>query len=81
DILRALYYFWDSDHSFNERMDDALESLKSKQRKDDLWPVNAPFAGEVHLTMESPGKASRWNTLRALSVLGEFFIVQNKSSQ
>jgi hypothetical protein len=69
DILKALDYFRHANAACDSRMDDALGILKSKQRKDLTWPLQARHPGKVHFDMETPGKPSRWNTLRALRVL------------
>jgi hypothetical protein len=68
DVLRALVYFAENRIAFDPRMDDALNLLQEKRRKDGRWPLQAKHAGQVHFDMESAGKASRWNTLRALRV-------------
>lgn len=72
DILRSLDYFRLSNTSFDDRMTDAIDVLKNKQRTDEKWPLQARHTGEVHFDMEQPGKASKWNTLRALRVLRYF---------
>ena len=72
DILRALDYFQGAGIAFDPRMRPALDILKSKQRKDQTWPLQAKHPGETHFDMEKPGKPSRWNTLRALRVLKHF---------
>lgn len=69
DILRALVYFADANVPYDARMDDAVAVLRSKQRKDGFWPIQAKHAGQVHFDMESGRQPSRWNTLRALRVL------------
>lgn len=69
DILRALVYFADANVPYDSRMDDAMDVLRSKQRKDGYWPVQAKHAGQVHFDMESGRAPSRWNTLRALRVM------------
>ena len=69
DILRALVYFVDTEYSYDPRMDDAVELLISKRRKDSKWPVQAKHPGQVHFDMEKTGAPSRFNTLRALRVL------------
>lgn len=69
DILRALLYFTDSEAPYDSRMEDALEIIRSKQRKDGTWPVQAKHPGKVHFDMEKTGDPSRFNTLRALRVL------------
>lgn len=72
DILRALTYFESAGIPYDERMDDALDVLVSKRRKNGTWPVQAKHPGEVHFDMEKTGSNSRWNTLRALKVLGRY---------
>ena len=69
DILRALDYFRSAGASYDPRMEDALDVLLQKRRKDGSWPLQAKHAGQVHFDMETPGQSSRWNTLRALRVL------------
>jgi len=69
DILRALCHFQAAGAPYDPRMDDALEALRKKRRKDGTWPVQAKHAGQTHFDMEKTGKSSRWNTLRALRVL------------
>ena len=72
DILRALDYFQLANVDFDNRMTDALDVLLRKRRLDNKWPLQAKHNGLIHFDMEKPGKASRWNTLRALRVLKHF---------
>jgi hypothetical protein len=72
DILRALDYFQASNIKYDPRMGPAIDILKSKQRKDGKWPLQAKHPGEIHFDMEKPGGPSRWNTLRALRVLNHY---------
>jgi hypothetical protein len=51
-------------------MSDAIELLQTKQKKDGLWLVNSGMSGRKYFDLEAAGKPSRWNTLRALRVLG-----------
>lgn len=69
DTLRALDYFAHSNAPYDPRMQDAIDLLISKKTKNGRWKVQAPYAGEVHFTMEKTGTESRWNTLRALRAL------------
>ena len=69
DILRALIHFQAAGAPYDTRMDDALEVLLKKRRKDGTWPVQAKHQGQIHFDMEKTGGTSRWNTLRALRVL------------
>ncbi len=55
-------------------MDDAIEVLIKKRRKDRRWNLQANHPGQVHFEMEQVGQPSRWNTLRAMRVLEYFGI-------
>jgi hypothetical protein len=72
DILRALVYFQTADLPYDPRMEEALDILRQKRRKDGTWPVQAKHGGQVHFDMEKTGGPSRWNTLRAMRVLEHF---------
>jgi len=72
DILRALDYFRHAKIEYDPRLEDALDVLMKKRRKDGRWPVQAKHPGQVHFDMEKGGGPSRWNTLRALRVLKHF---------
>lgn len=69
DILRALDYFTKRGVTYDSRMDDALDLLVSKRRKDGTWPVQQKYSGLVHFDYEKTGGPSRINTVRALRVL------------
>lgn len=68
DILRALDYIQAAGIGYDERMQDALDILVQKRRKNGVWPVQARHPGKTHFDMEKTGGPSRWNTLRALRV-------------
>ena len=72
DILRALDYFQFAGINYDPRMQDALDILMKKRRKDNKWPVQAKHPGQTHFEMEETGGPSRWNTLRAMRVLKHF---------
>lgn len=74
DVLRALDYFQDAKTKYDSRMDDALELLLKKRTAERKWLLQAKHPGQVHVEMETPGKPSRWNTLRAMRVLKHFGI-------
>jgi hypothetical protein len=74
DILRALDYFQSAGIEYDSRMEDSLEVLRSKRRKDGAWPVQNRHPGAIHFEMEKTGGPSRWNTLRALRVFRHFGI-------
>lgn len=71
DVLRGLDHLREFGRAADPRCDEAIDVIRSKRRKDGTWPLQNPHAGKVHFEMEEgPGKPSRWNTLRALRVLG-----------
>lgn len=72
DILRALDYFQNAGIDYDPRMQEALDILMKKRRKDGKWPVQAKHPGKVYFDMEKTGGPSRWNTLRAMRVLKHF---------
>ena len=69
DILRAMDYFANYGVAYDECMDDAIEIIKKKQRKDGAWPVQQKYSGMVHFDYEETGGVSRINTVRAMRVL------------
>lgn len=69
DILRALDYFQTAGVEYDARMQDAIDILIKKKRRDGTWPVQAKHPGQTHFDMEKTGGPSRWNTLRAMRVL------------
>ncbi|MDX1699134.1 MAG: hypothetical protein R3250_00890 [Melioribacteraceae bacterium] len=75
DILRCLDYFQYAKLRYDPRIDDAIEVLLNKRRKDGLWNLQAKWPGEFHFEMEKPGKPSRWNTLRVMRVFNHFKIL------
>jgi hypothetical protein len=72
DILRCLDFFRAANVRSDERMEEALDILIGKKRKNNRWPVQHRHAGLVHFDMEKTGGESRWNTLRALRVLKKY---------
>lgn len=72
DILRALDHFQEVGAPYDTRMQDAIDVLMKKRRKDGTWPVQNRHPGVIHFEMEKTGGPSRWNTLRALRVLSKY---------
>ena len=71
DVLRALEYFRTAGGVPDPRMEEALDLLRSKQQPDGSWLLENTHPGKVHFALEDgDGRPSRWNTLRALRVLG-----------
>ncbi len=69
DLLRGLDYFARAGAPRDSRLQDAIDLLNHRRRKDGRWPVQQRYSGRVFFHMEKAGEASRWNTLRALRVL------------
>lgn len=71
DVLRALDYFRKSGAAPDPRMGEAVDVVRSKPLSDGRWLLDRVHPGRVHFDIEGPvGTPSRWNTLRALRVLG-----------
>ena len=69
DVLRALDHFQASHIPYDKRLQPALALVKKKQRTDGSWVLQNRHPGKAYFELESVGKPSRWNTLRALRVL------------
>jgi hypothetical protein len=71
DILRALDYFRDIGIPHDPRVSDALHIVQSNRQPDGRWLLDDAHDEGLALPLgESVGEPSRWNTLRALRVLG-----------
>ena len=70
DVLRALDYLRDAEVTPGERVEEAIGVVEGNRDPDGRWPLQNVHEGEAHVQMEDgEGKASRWNTLRAMRVL------------
>jgi len=70
DVLRALDYFRDAGDGPDPRLAEVIALLRSKRQPDGSWLLEHTHPGAVHFSMEDgDGRASRWNTFRALRVL------------
>ena len=71
DVLRALDYFRSVGDVPDSRLDEAIDVLRSKRQPEGTWLLENTHPGKVHFALEDgDGRPSRWNTLRALRVLG-----------
>jgi len=71
DVLRALDYFRSTGAAFDDRCAEAIELVEGKRDGEGRWPLENRHQGPIHFRMEgSEGSPSRWNTLRAMRVLG-----------
>jgi hypothetical protein len=70
DVLRGLDYLRSTGAKPDERMAEAIELVETRQHQNGRWPLGSLHPDRISLNMEAGvGKASRWNTLRALRVL------------
>jgi hypothetical protein len=70
DVLRGLGYLRNAGLKPDSRVREAIEIVIQRRHQNGRWPLNVLHAEQIPLKMETGvGKASRWNTLRALRVL------------
>jgi hypothetical protein len=70
DVLRGLDYLRDAGIQPDRRVDEAIEAVIARRHQNGRWPLNLLHPESIPLEMETGvGRASRWNTLRALRVL------------
>jgi hypothetical protein len=69
DVLVALDYFQACRTEKDDRLEQAIDLVKSKRRKDGTWNLQNRHPGKTFFEMEKVGQPSRWNTLRAMRVL------------
>jgi hypothetical protein len=53
-------------------MQDAINIIIKKRRKNGRWGVGQKHAGLLHFDMEKSDTDSRWNTLRVLRVMKKY---------
>ena len=71
DVLRGLDYLRKAGIKPDNRISDAIGTVIARRHQNGRWPLNLLHPEHIPLEMETgAGRASRWNTLRALSVLG-----------
>jgi hypothetical protein len=73
DVLRALDHFRDAGAGRDPRLAEAIALVEKRRSADGRWNVAGGYAGREHFRMEETGHPSRWNTLRALRVLGWWY--------
>jgi hypothetical protein len=70
DVLRGLDYLRNAGIKPDNRIGEAIETVIERRHQNGRWPLNLLHPEHIPLRMEtSVGRASRWNTLRALRVL------------
>ena len=70
DVLRGLDYLRNAGIKPDSRVREAIEIVIARRHQNGRWPLNLRHPEHIPLEMETGvGRASRWNTLRALRVL------------
>ena len=69
DILRALDYLQSVRAPRDSRLEEAIGMVRGRRTEDGRWLLPQAHRGESFFQLESVGRPSRWNTLRALRVL------------
>ena len=70
DVLRGLDYLRKAGVKPDRRTGEAIEIVMKRRHQNGRWPLNLLHPEFIPLQVEMDfGKASRWNTLRALRVL------------
>jgi hypothetical protein len=70
DVLRGLDYLRNAGIKPDSRVSGAIEAVIGRRHQNGRWPLNLLHPEHIPLEMETGvGRASRWNTLRALRVL------------
>jgi hypothetical protein len=70
DALRGLDYLRNAGCKPDSRVSEAIEVVIERRHQNGRWPLNLLHPEVIPLEMETGvGRASRWNTLRALRVL------------
>jgi hypothetical protein len=71
DVLRGLDELRASGGDADDRVEEAIEVVERNRGADGWWPLQNVHAGATHFDLEDgEGAPSRWNTLRAMRVLG-----------
>jgi hypothetical protein len=70
DVLRGVDYLRNAGLKPDARVREALEIVIQRRHQNGRWPLNHLHPEHIPLEMETGvGRASRWNTLRALRVM------------
>jgi hypothetical protein len=74
DVLRGLEYLRSTGAEPDERAAEAIEIVRARRHQNSRWPMNRLHQPRLDFPMEiETGRASRWNTLRAMRVLDWYF--------
>jgi len=74
DVLRGLDYLRNAGIKPDSRVREAIEVVIARRHQNGRWPMNRLHPEFIPLKMETEvGRASRWNSLRALRVLRWYY--------
>ena len=57
----------------DDRMQEAVDLVLSKQNVESRWILESTFNGRFHTNIESKGKSSKWITLNVLRMLKRYY--------
>jgi hypothetical protein len=78
DILRGLDYLRSAGSEPDERAAEAVGIVEARRHQNGRWPMNRLHADRLGFPLEvETGRASRWNTMRAMRVLKWYYISRN----
>jgi hypothetical protein len=70
DVLRGLDYLRSADVKPDERLVEAVGIVEARRHQNGRWPMNHLHEDRLGFPLEAEtGRASRWNTMRAMRVL------------
>ena len=70
DVLRGLDYLRNAGVEPDDRVAEAVEVVRARRHQNGRWPMNHLHPDRLKFPVEPErGRASRWNTLRAMRVL------------
>jgi hypothetical protein len=74
DILRGLEYLRSAAVQPDERVTEAIAIVEARRHQNGRWPMNHLHADRLGFVLEPEiGRASRWNTMRAMRVLNWYY--------
>ncbi len=74
DVLRGLEYLRSAGLEPDERAAEAIGIVEARRHQNGRWPMNHLHADRLGFQLETEiGRASRWNTLRAMRILRWYF--------
>lgn len=74
DVLRGLDYLRSAAVTPDERVAEAIAIVEARRHQNGRWPMNHLHSDRLGFPLEAQtGKASRWNTMRAMRVLNWYY--------